>query len=93
MTIPEEKVKENLVLLDDLRTAQPLRLKMLRKAAGRLTFVSSIIPNLRPFLRSMRRALADIERQGPIFSGPKQLAKDIQWLTAFFSEDGRRAQT
>ena len=68
VSIPEEKIRENLNLLEELRRAQPLKLKMLRKTAGKLTFVSSLIPHLRPFMRSMWRTLADVERQGPSYS-------------------------
>jgi hypothetical protein len=53
LSIPEDKIKDYIGGLKYIKTTGPLRLKPLRSIAGKLMFAASIVPRIRPFIKSI----------------------------------------
>ena len=87
VTIPEGKIQATIDSLKKLRRQNPVQLKPLNQAAGRVMFIAQLIPVLKPFLNSFWRG--DINRAGCAAAAkikPKRLRHDILWLLAFLNQ-------
>jgi hypothetical protein len=89
VTIPEDKIQATIDSLKKLRRQNPVQLKPLNQAAGRVMFIAHLIPVLKPFLYSFWKAIGDINRAGCAAAAkikPKQMKHDILWLLAFLNQ-------
>ncbi len=64
VTIPEDKIQATIDSLKKLRRQNPVKLKSLNQAAGKVMFIAQLIPVIKPFLNSFWKAIGDINRAG-----------------------------
>ena len=84
VTITEDRIKDSVALLKDLKRAKAISLKTLQKVAGRMVFIASLVSHLTPFLSKFWGAIAELKDQQSSFTRRGgQLEKDCTWLLAF----------
>ena len=87
--VPESKVQELRVLIDECMSSNLTSKKLLRTLIGKAMAVASVLYTWRPFLHELYAALHCKDSRAPagcVWS--KQLKHSLQWLKCFLSEEG-----
>ena len=90
LTVTPEKLEDWRRLAEELDTRPPVSVKVLQKFAGKMSWASGFIPQLRPFVRMLYAALASkpasLRGQGLVYY--KQIEPAMKWLRQLFGNYG-----